>query len=69
MSMYIDGEQASWNPAALDPLEDFLGARLGNVQNIPNASVSIAEFMAFPTVLTGDQRHYLEDNLMRKYKF
>jgi len=69
MTIYIDGEQAAWNPAELAPLQDFLGARLGNVQSIPNASVAIAEFMAFPTVLTGDQRRYLEDNLMRKYKF
>ncbi len=69
MSIYIDGEQASWNPAAITPLQDYLGARIGNVQSIPNASVEIAEFMAFPAVLTGEQRRYLEDNLMRKYKF
>lgn len=69
MTIYIDGEQAAWNPAMLAPLQDFLGARLGNVGNVPNASVAMAEFMAFPTVLTGDQRRYLEDNLMRKYKF
>lgn len=69
MSIYIDGERASWNPAMMTPLQDFLGARLGNVQSIPNASVAVAEFMAFPTVLTADQRRYLEDNLMRKYKF
>ncbi|HWA56736.1 MAG TPA: thiol-activated cytolysin family protein [Gemmatimonadales bacterium] len=69
MSLYIDGEQAAWNPAVTAPLQDFLGARLGNVQAVPDASISIAEFLAFPTTLTADQRRYLEDNLMRKYKF
>lgn len=69
MTVYIDGEQAAWNPAVTDPLQDFLGARLGNVEYIPGSTLSLAEFMAFPTVLTADQRRYLEDNLMRKYKF
>lgn len=69
MSLYIDGEQAAWNPSTTGPLQDFLGARIGNVQQVPNASVSIAEFLAFGSVLTAEQRHYLEDNLMRKYKF
>jgi hypothetical protein len=69
MSIYIDGQLASWNPAATNALQDFLGARLGNVQAIPTASVSIGEFMAFATALSGEQRWYLEDNLMRKYKF
>lgn len=69
MSIYIDGQLASWNPAATSPLQDFLGARIGNVQAVPSASVAIAEFLAFSTALSGDQRQYLEDNLMRKYKF
>ncbi|MFN8651543.1 MAG: thiol-activated cytolysin family protein [Gemmatimonadales bacterium] len=69
MAVYIDGEQAAWNPATTSALQDFLGARIGNVQSVPDASVSIAEFLAFPTTLTAEQRRYLEDNLMRKYKF
>jgi hypothetical protein len=69
MTVYIDGEQAAWNPAVTEPLQDFLGARLGNVDNIPGSMLSLAEFMAFPTVLTADQRRYLGDNLMRKYRF
>lgn len=69
MSIYIDGQLVSWNPAATASLQDFLGARIGNVQGVPSASVAIAEFVAFSTALSGDQRQYLEDNLMRKYKF
>jgi len=69
MSVYIDGQLAASDRHLVEPLIDFLGARLGNLDRIPDATVSIAEFLAFGTALTDEQRRYLEDNLMRKYKF
>lgn len=69
MSIYIDGHDVGWNPSATEPLIDFLGARLGNVLMIPDASVSIAELIAYDTALDDEQRHFLEDDMMRRYKF
>lgn len=69
MALYIDGQLAASDRTLVKPLLDFLGARIGNVDLIPDASVSIAELMAFRVALTDTQRRYLEDGLMRKYKF
>jgi len=69
MSVYIDGQLVASDRYLVEPLVDFLGARLGNVDHVPDASVTIAEFMAYSTALSDEQRRYLEDNLMRKYKF
>jgi hypothetical protein len=69
MSIYIDGREVAWEPLATEPVRDFFGARIGNVTATPNASVNLAELLAFKVALTDDQRRYLEDNLMRKYKF
>jgi hypothetical protein len=69
MSVYIDGQLAASDRYLVEPLVDFLGARLGNVDRVPDATVTIAEFMAYGTALSDEQRQYLEDNLMRKYKF
>jgi hypothetical protein len=69
MSIYIDGQLATSDRYLVEPLVDFLGARLGNIDRVPDASVTIAEFMAYAAALSDEQRRYLEDNLMRKYKF
>ncbi len=70
MSIYIDGQLASWNPAATTALQDFLGRPARQCAGDPEClRVRSAEFMAFATALSGEQRWYLEDNLMRKYKF
>lgn len=69
MSIYIDGQLAASDRLLVEPLIDFLGARVGNLDRVPDATVTIAELMAYATALTDEQRRYLEDNLMRKYKF
>jgi hypothetical protein len=69
MSIYVDGHEAVWDPFKTEPLEDFLGARIGNVLRIPDASVAIAELIAYGIALDDEQRRFLEDDMMRRYKF
>ncbi|UCC49619.1 MAG: hypothetical protein JSV41_05510, partial [Gemmatimonadota bacterium] len=69
MSIYVDGHEAVWDPFKTEPLADFLGARIGNVLRIPDASVAIAELIAYGIALDDEQRRFLEDDMMRRYKF
>jgi hypothetical protein len=69
MTLYIDGVPVAGNPAAIEPVLDFFGAHVGMLDVVPGASVRIAELMAHRVALSPAQRLYVEDNLMRKYRF
>ncbi|UCF19055.1 MAG: thiol-activated cytolysin family protein [Gemmatimonadota bacterium] len=68
-SIHIDGRLHAWSTDIGQPLQDFLGAKLGNVGEVPNAGVAIAELIAYDFALNDDQRRSLEGDLMRMYKF
>jgi hypothetical protein len=69
MTLFIDGVPVASAPAAIEPVLDFFGAHVGMLDVVPNASVTVAELMAHRVALTPAQRLYVEDNLMRKYRF